>query len=322
MSTVLQPTPGAIAAAVAALRDGQVVGLPTETVYGLAADASNPAAIRRIFAAKGRPADHPVIVHVSDANAFDRLAVGDLGAANLLARAFWPGPLTMIVRRSTLVDDAVTGGRDTVGLRAPRHPVFRDVLAHFPRGLAAPSANRFGRISPTSAHDVATELGDRVDVVLDGGRCDVGVESTIVDLSGGQPAVLRPGAITEAQLADCLGRPVSWKRDGPVIAPGQLASHYAPRTPVTVIDACADLASTVSALESAGDRVASIGSSRHATILVSDDLEAFARAIYAALRRADTLGVDRIVVQAPPSEGIGVAIIDRLRRAAVGSNKT
>ncbi len=189
-----------IARAVAVLRDGGLVAFPTETVYGLGADASNPAAMARIFAAKGRPADHPLIVHLASADEIGAWAASVPPLAAAFATACWPGPLTIILRRSERVPDAVTGGLDTVGLRVPSHPLALELLAAFGDGIAAPSANPFGSVSPTTADHVRTGLGDRVDLILDGGPCEVGVESTIVDLSGDEPAILRPGGLPRERL--------------------------------------------------------------------------------------------------------------------------
>ncbi|HSL56219.1 MAG TPA: L-threonylcarbamoyladenylate synthase, partial [Acidimicrobiales bacterium] len=216
--------------AVAVLRAGGLVGLPTETVYGLAADAEQPAAVARVFAAKGRPPSHPLIVHLASGGALDDGWAADVpDTARTLAAVVWPGPLTLLVRRGPRVLDEVTGGRPTVALRVPDHPSALAVLAGLDGGLVAPSANRFGRVSPTTAADVVAELGDRVDLVLDGGPCRVGVESTIVDLTGPEPVVLRPGGVPAARLAELLGVAVRrWSGEGEAVAPGMLPSHYAP----------------------------------------------------------------------------------------------
>jgi tRNA threonylcarbamoyl adenosine modification protein (Sua5/YciO/YrdC/YwlC family) len=200
--------------AAALLRAGELVAFPTETVYGLGADASNPGAIARIFAAKGRPADHPLIVHLPDAGQLERWAVDIPEAAHGLAAAFWPGPLTLILRRHPSVSDAITGGQDTVGLRVPNHPLALQLLREFGGGVAAPSANRFGRISPTTAAHVRDELGAAVSMILDGGPCAVGIESTILDLSAGRARILRPGMLDAAAIAAVLGYPPAWARSG------------------------------------------------------------------------------------------------------------
>jgi len=214
--------------ALAVLRAGGLVAIPTETVYGLAADASNADAVHRIFAVKGRPVDHPVIVHIADPAEMGAWASSVPRSAALLGDACWPGPLTLLVPRGPNVLDAVTGGRSTVGLRVPAHPLTLELLHRFDGGLAAPSANRFGRVSPTTADHVRADLGDDVDFVLDGGPSPIGVESTIVDCTVDPPQVLRPGAITADEVAALLRMPLG-AADGPSRAPGMLASHYAPR---------------------------------------------------------------------------------------------
>ncbi|MBL8381659.1 MAG: threonylcarbamoyl-AMP synthase [Burkholderiales bacterium] len=316
-----------VARAVEVLLAGGLVGLPTETVYGLAVDASNPAAVARMFAAKGRPADHPVIVHLAEARAIADWAVDIPAAAWQLAAAFWPGPLTIILKRAPHVADAITGGQDTVGLRVPAHPVAHAVLAAFararagrPAGVAAPSANTFGRVSPTTAAHVREEFGDAVDFVLDGGQSAVGIESTIVDLSSGAARVLRPGRITAAQVAAVLG---SAGAAGAVPSPvprvsGALDSHYAPRTP-TLLVAGADLPAWLDA--HAGRRVALLSPAAPARDGVLHwpapaDAEVYAHALYATLRAMDAAGCDLIVVQAPPQGGAWDGVNDRLRRAA------
>ena len=320
----------AVSQAVAVLARGGLLGLPTETVYGLAADASNAAAVARIFAAKGRPADHPLIVHLAAAAQIDQWAVDIPAAARRLAAAFWPGPLTLILRRAPHVLDAVTGGQDTVGLRVPSHPLARAVLAAFaqrcagrPAGVAAPSANKFGRISATTAQHVRDEFGDAVDLVLDGGACAVGIESTIVDCSAGQVRVLRPGAISReavdaaleqslpVKAADCAAPRVS----------GSLAAHYAPRTR-TLLVAAADLTATIAA--HVGTRVALLAfdhSSVPVTVQISAPrlAAAYAHALYASLRELDAAACDVLLVERPPQDAQWEGINDRLRRAAFGS---
>ncbi|HVG05543.1 MAG TPA: L-threonylcarbamoyladenylate synthase, partial [Burkholderiaceae bacterium] len=239
----------AIKRAAEVLRRGGIVALPTETVYGLAADAENEDAVRKLFAAKGRPADHPVIVHVSGADAFDDWAVEVPDAARVLARAFWPGPLTLVLKRSAGARDIVTGGQDTVGLRAPAHPWTRAVLHAFGGALAAPSANSFGRVSPTTAQHVVDDLGvkprGKVDLVVDGGACPVGIESTIVDACSDLPTLLRPGAVTRDQLQRTLGLQIVDAGARSPRTSGRLEKHYAPQTPLTVmpVDALSTLVS-------------------------------------------------------------------------------
>ena len=324
--------------AVEVLRRGGLVAFPTETVYGLGADATDVAAVGRVFRVKGRPADHPLIVHLGDAAALDQWVLDVPLAARLLAEAFWPGPLTLLLARSSRVPDVVTGGRPTIGLRVPDHPIARDLLAAFGGGVAAPSANRFGRVSPTAAADVVTDLGDDVDYVLDGGPCRVGVESTIVDLSGDEPEVLRPGGVGVERLTDVLGTPPRmWLGDSPVRAPGMLAAHYAPRARVEVLAADAVPARAV-ALVAAGERVAvlapapidgldGVGTGPGEGGARGDLLELepagppddYARVLYARLRQADRLGVAVVLAVPPPPVGVGVAVADRLQRAAAGT---
>lgn len=292
--------------AVALLRDGGLVVFPTETVYGLGADASNPTALRRLFAVKGRPVHHPVIVHLASAETIDDWASEVPDEARVLTDRFWPGPLTVILRRRARVLDEVTGGLPTVGLRVPAAPVALDLLAAFGGGLAAPSANRFGHVSPTTAQSVIDELGDAVDLVLDGGPCRIGVESTIVELTGEAPTVLRPGAVTVAQLERALGRSVR-PPEGPSRAPGMLPSHYAPNAAVEIVAAEA-LAARTEELRQQGRRVV--------TIVPSADLDTDAHTLYARLREADAHGADVILAVLPEDEGIGAAIADRLRKAA------
>lgn len=311
------PESAVVSAAARILAAGGLVALPTETVYGLAGDASNPDAVRRIFAAKGRPADHPLIVHVAEASAIRAWAAAVPDAAWRLAAAFWPGPLTMILPRSAAVSPLVTGGRDTVALRVPAHPLTRAILAAFGGGVAAPSANRFGRISPTTAEHVRAELGAAVDLVVDGGACEVGIESTIVDLSVDEPAVLRLGAISAEALGAVLGRPVPVVTGGPVKASGQLPSHYAPRAALEVVPAAA-FGPRVAALRAEGVRVAAVGHEGEGgvDVAVPTGDAGYARALYAALRAADRAGVEVIVMVEPPEGPLAAALRDRLGRAA------
>jgi L-threonylcarbamoyladenylate synthase len=241
--------------AVEILRDGGLVALPTETVYGLAADAENELAVRRIFAVKGRPASHPLIVHLAGAAQAQEWASRLDEPAQRLMEAFWPGPLTLVVPRSARASDAVTGGQTTVALRVPAHPLAREVLERFGGGLAAPSANRFGNVSPTTAMHVREDLEDDVDLVLDGGPCAVGVESTIIDLSSGAPALLRPGGTPLEAVERVLGRTVELRRGGDVRAPGMMASHYAPRAGVVATPSL-ELFARTAALVEQGRRVA------------------------------------------------------------------
>ena len=318
-----------IARAVALLRAGELVAFPTETVYGLGADAANAAAVAKIFAAKGRPSEHPLIVHLPSADHLARWARELPAEAEKLAAAFWPGPLTLILRRRPEVHDAVTGGQDTVGLRVPSHPLALELLAAFDGGIAAPSANRFGRISPTTAAHVREELGGRVPLVLDGGACPVGIESTILDLSRGAPVLLRPGAIGAADLARVLGRApelAAPKAEAPRVS-GSLEAHYAPRTPLQLVSSDGLLFALRNALV-AGEKVAVLAPTVQA---ISHDLvtwkqspaepAGFAHDLYASLRELDALGCVRILVQQPPAGEAWLAVNDRLRRAAAGSGE-
>ena len=315
--------------AVALLRAGDLVAFPTETVYGLGADAANPAAVAKIFAAKGRPADHPLIVHLPGASHLARWAREVPPEAERLAAAFWPGPLTLILKRQANVPDAVTGGQDTVGLRVPSHPLALELLQAFDGGIAAPSANRFGRISPTSAAHVREELGERVPLVLDGGACPVDSMPTILDLSRGTPVLLRPGFITSADLARVLGRApeVAAAQTAAPRVSGSLDAHYAPRTPLQLVSSDGLLFALRDALV-AGEKVAVLAPTVQA---ISHDLvtwkqspaepAGFAHDLYASLRELDALGCVRILVQQPPAGEAWLAVNDRLRRAAAGSGE-
>jgi L-threonylcarbamoyladenylate synthase len=316
---------GDVALAVRLLRSGGLVALPTETVYGLGADAENPAAVARVYAAKGRPADHPLIVHLADAEAVhDGWAVAVPPYALLLAAACWPGPLTLVLPRGPRAGDHVTGGQGTVGLRVPSHPVAHAVLAEFGGGVAAPSANRFGRVSPTDAEHVLDELADVLepgrDAVLEGARSDVGVESTIVDCTGPAPRLLRPGAVGVEEIEAVTGLDVQ-EADTSVRAPGTLAAHYAPSAQV-LLAMGADVPEVVG---SATGPVALLAPAGIATpdgvlrLAAPVDSAAYARALYAALREADAANVRTVVAVAPQGGALADAVLDRLRRAAVGS---
>lgn len=321
----LPPDPDQIAQAAAALARGGLVAMPTETVYGLAADAGNEAAVRSIFAAKGRPADHPVIVHIAEAQALDAWAREVPASARALAQAFWPGPLTLVLKRAPRVLDVVTGGQDTVALRCPAHPWAQALLAAFGGAVAAPSANRFGRISPTAAEHVRADLGEKpagaVDLVLDGGPCPVGIESTIVDLSGAAPTLLRPGSITRSALEQVLGAPVADADDDAPRAPGRLERHYAPRTPLEVVppdrlgSRLAALFHLRVALLAPQALLETLRCAPMVEIAAAQDAAAYARLLYANLHWLDRAGADRIVVAAPPAGPEWTAIHDRLRRA-------
>ncbi|MEY2633528.1 MAG: hypothetical protein RIR00_2182 [Pseudomonadota bacterium] len=323
--------------AVDLLAAGRLVAFPTETVYGLGADAANPAAVAGIFAAKGRPADHPLIVHLAGDDWLERWASDIPAVAWELAEAFWPGPLTLILKKQAWVPDAVTGGQDSVGLRVPGHPVALELLRRFARhpgsagGIAAPSANRFGRISPTTAAHVAEELGAGGDgplgLILDGGACQVGIESTIIDLSRGEPALLRPGHISPDALAQVLGAPPTVAGGSAPRVSGSLAAHYAPATPLRLIPGN-QLLDYLNALRHSGRRCAALCHSQppqagmpHAWRMLPAHPIGYAHDLYAALRELDHAGVDCIAVEALPEHPAWQAIADRLRRAVAGSGQ-
>jgi L-threonylcarbamoyladenylate synthase len=309
-----------MADAAANLLAGGLVAFPTETVYGLGADACNADAVARIYSVKGRPADHPLIVHVASMAGLGDWADDVPGYAILLARDFWPGPMTLVVKRSALARDFVTGGQDTVGVRVPDHPVALGLLEAFERaggkGVAAPSANRFGNVSPTAAQAVSDELGDYLadgDQILDGGPCEVGVESTIIDCIGDAPKILRPGAITAQMIFESTGlEVVGVVEEGAIRVSGSLEAHYAPAAKVLLCET-----------PTAGQ-----GFIAHANIQTPEGVirlaspgsdEEFARILYSALRAADEQGLAEVVVMQPIGIGIAVAIRDRLKRAAFGS---
>jgi L-threonylcarbamoyladenylate synthase len=306
------------------LARGDVVAFPTETVYGLGADAVNPDAVAKIFALKGRPADHPLIVHVEAADAMDDWAAEVPAAAKALASRFWPGPLTIILKKSARVPASVTGGQDTVGLRCPSHPMARELLREFARigsgAVAAPSANRFGHVSPTTAEHVREEFGEGL-FILDGGACEVGLESTIVDLSRGAPVLLRPGAVTREDLATALGELPRDRDAGAPRAPGTLAAHYAPRTALAIADAASldaelGVPSNIAVLAL---REAPPTANVTSWIAASEDPARYGHDLYANLRALDASGAKRIVVEAPPRSAAWEAVNDRLDRAAAGS---
>lgn len=320
--TIEESDEATVAAGARALAAGRLVAFPTETVYGLGANALDPDAVARVFAAKGRPADHPLICHVASADDIAALMRDPLPAATALAEAFWPGPLTLVVPRAGSVPAAVSGGRDTVAVRVPAHPLALALLRAFGGPVAAPSANLFGRPSPTCADDVAVELGDAVDVVLDGGPCEIGIESTVLDLTTDPPQVLRPGRISAQQIAQVLGRPVSAQASGPARAPGMLESHYAPGARVDLVPA-AEVIGRAEAARAEGTRVAVLApdtiSGLPEDCLVLGPVggpDDYAARLYAAFRRADAHGAQLILAVPPPAEGIGLAVRDRLERAS------
>ncbi len=318
---VIDSSDRSIALAISALRAGNIVAVPTETVYGLAADASNPGAVARVFAAKGRPVDHPLIVHLASGTNLADWARCIPDAAYRLAEEFWPGPLTLILERQPPVLDVVTGGLSTVGLRIPSHPVIQRILQGFGGGLAAPSANRFGRVSPTSAIDVCDGLAGVVGLIVDGGQCEVGVESTIVAFVGDEATILRPGGVSSEAIAQVLGRKPLPATHTSVRAPGTLASHYAPTTPLEICSAN-EATRRAATLASHGMRVGvlTLAPAEVPGVVVSwnarGDVGILARSLYHYLRLADSESLDILVVEVPPAHGLGVAVADRLRRAA------
>jgi L-threonylcarbamoyladenylate synthase len=307
----------AMADAAANLLAGGLVAFPTETVYGLGADASNADAVARIYSVKGRPADHPLIVHIASMAGLGDWADDLRGYAISIARDFWPGPMTLVVKRSGLAGDFVTGGQDTVGVRVPDHPVALGMLEAFMRvggkGVAAPSANRFGNVSPTTAQAVSDELGDYLadgDLILDGGACDVGVESTIIDCTGDVPKILRPGAITAQMIAESTELAVvGVVEESAIRVSGSLEAHYAPAATV-VLDQSPVAGQGFIAM---ADVVAGEGVVRLAAPKTHEE---FARVLYSALRAADEQGLETVVVAQPVGDGIAVAIRDRLKRSA------
>ncbi|MEO6120196.1 MAG: L-threonylcarbamoyladenylate synthase [Terriglobales bacterium] len=307
------------------LRAGGIVAFPTETVYGLGADAENAKAVERIFAVKDRPLSHPLIVHLGGASQLDDWATAAPDSARLLAERFWPGPLTLVLRRSGRVPLAVTGGLETVALRVPAHAVALSLLSTFGGGIAAPSANRFGAVSPTTASHVCEGLGSAVDYLLDGGPSRVGVESTIVDLTGAQPALLRPGGVTREELEQALGCTVLTDARCALPAPGRHPSHYAPQAKVLLV-AQDEILTEARRLRAERHRVglllpspfasAQASDTEHVVIVVPDSMVEYARRLYEFLWEFDRRGCDAIVASLPCEDGLGLAIADRLRRAA------
>ena len=303
--------------AVEILRAGGLVAFPTETVYGLGADASSAAAVARMYAAKGRPEGHPVIVHFADAERAFEWAREVPEAARRLAAHFWPGPLTLILKRSAKAKDFVTGGQDSVGLRVPSHPVAQQLLREFGGGVAAPSANPFGGVSATAAGHVRADFAKQVDLVLEGGSSEVGIESTILDLSGGEPVLLRPGAISKVQIEEALRAKVSEKRPASPRHSGGLERHYAPKTPAILVPPHALDAE----IAKRGRSVAVLAFSRPDErvdfwIRMPREPRAYAQRLYAALRELDGAGCETILIETPPGTAEWTAVRDRLARAA------
>jgi L-threonylcarbamoyladenylate synthase len=330
MTTSAELDADLIVRAAALLRRAELVAFPTETVYGLGADASSREALSKLYATKGRPADHPVIVHLFSFSQVKEWAVDVPDFLEPLAQRFWPGPLTVVLRRSSRVLDQVTGGQDTVALRVPAHPIALALLREFGGGLAAPSANRFGRISPTRADDVTRDLGDAVSLVLDGGSCQVGIESTILDLSGGGTArILRPGMILSTDIEAVTGVPVesmtsqTAQAKTQIRVPGALPSHYAPQTPLILLPPSLLIAGVEKLLKQQPKQLAVLAfqpdSANQAQVAwhqAASEPNAYARELYWQLRRLDALKAEWIVVEQPPDEAQWSGIIDRLRRAA------
>ena len=327
----------ALIEAAALLEQGKLVAFPTETVYGLGADAENPAAVAAIYAAKGRPANHPVIVHLAPHADYQRWAQHIPHEAEKLIQAFWPGPLTLILKRSPHIPDAVSGGQDSIGLRCPSHPVAQSLLKQFKKGqggIAAPSANRFGHVSPTTAHHVMTEFSelqaDTIACLIDGGASQVGIESTIVDcsrISSSGIALLRPGHITAEQISLVLGRELTAADQSAPRVSGALDAHYAPRTPVVLIKQ-QELQRVMNKLEASqqsfvlmtcGSSQLSLSSSALMTHQLPSDAKAYAHGLYAGLRLLDEKKAQVMLVELPPQDEAWRGVNDRLRRAAFDS---
>jgi L-threonylcarbamoyladenylate synthase len=325
------PDPSALDRAATLLRAGQLVAFPTETVYGLGAHALDPAAVRRIYEAKGRPAHNPVIVHVADAEAARALVVGWPDAAARLAEAFWPGPLTLVLPKAPTVPDIVTAGLPAVGVRVPAHPVALALLRTVGLPIAAPSANRFTELSPTSAAHVERTLGDRVPLILDGGPSSVGIESTVVDVSGPRPRILRPGVLSVDELQAVAGpfdlTRVSVAGDAPRPAPGMIERHYAPRARVVLVEAtdAADATAAADAVATARNAGAVVGVlalspafpvSGDVAVRMPSDPRAYAARLYATLHDLDDEGCTQVVIERPPATPAWAGVLDRLQRAA------
>lgn len=300
--------------AVQALKDGEVVGLPTETVYGLGADATNPEAINKIYEAKNRPADHPLIVHIATAEKA-RLWVRDFSpAAEALAEAFWPGPLTMVLARNGRVCSEAVGGKTTIALRVPSHPVALKLCEEFGGGIAAPSANKFGKVSPTTAAHVEDDLGTDIELIVDGGKCDVGVESTIIDLTA-VPAILRPGGVSATEISKVLGIDVVDGVNGESRAPGMMKSHYSPEAKIKIID-LAELTSDDFEIPETSGVIAPVNVDHPLSWTMPNDAAGYASSLYSIFREADYRKVPELIV-VPPEDGEMLdAVMDRINKAA------
>ena len=308
--------------AVALLTRGELVAFPTETVYGLGADANNPAAVAKIFSAKKRPANHPLIVHLANVEQLSQWAETVPENARLLAKHFWPGPLTLILPKAKQVSMNLTGGQTSIGLRVPKHPVAQALLQAFGRGIAAPSANRFGKISPTTAKHVQEELGEAVSLVLDGGACNVGIESTILDVTTETVKVLRPGIISAEQISAVLAQPLGNNTNSTLRVSGHLASHYAPSTKTQLV-ATENLTDIIKENLVIEKKIYVIARQKqlveHENLIwltMSDNPQIYAHDLYAKLRQADNASVDLIVIEAVPDNKEWLAINDRLQKAA------
>jgi L-threonylcarbamoyladenylate synthase len=301
------------------LHHGGLVAIPTETVYGLAADAKNVEAVKKIFQAKGRPSDHPVIVHIGDISQLSDWAVNISDDAMKLAKHFWPGPLTLILQKKPGVSDVITGGQNTIGIRIPNHAVTLELLKQFGGGVAAPSANRFGRISPTTAEAVREELGDKVDLILDGGACDVGVESIIVDVSTDDVKILRPGMISAAEIESILQKKLSYPQKNFPRVSGSHETHYAPLTKTFLIDS----EKLVEFLEKENDFPVAVvtrqkmkSSENIFVIEMSNDVKPFSHDLYQTLRDLDKKQFKKIIIESVPGSVEWDAVRDRLRKAS------
>lgn len=311
-------TADAIRDAALALKAGHLVAFPTETVYGLGADARNPEAIRRIYEVKGRPTDHPLIVHISSLNQLDKWAIDVPEYAIKLARKFWPGPMTLILNRSEIAGDFITGGQNTVGLRVPSDPIAIALITEFEKisnsAIAAPSANRFGQVSATSSEDVQEELGEYLesaDRILDGGISTIGIESTIIDCTSDSPIILRKGAITKSEIIATLGDVISTKVKPETKFSGSFDKHYSPLAEV-ILDVEPAASDGYIALSTFPTPINVV------RLSAPKDVQDFARSLYSSLRKADQSGIGRIVVTQPEGEGLAEAIRDRLAKAAKG----
>jgi L-threonylcarbamoyladenylate synthase len=301
------PSPQNIQLAAEILLDGGLVVMPTETVYGIAADATNAEAVRRIFEAKERPADNPLIIHISDFIQLEDVVGEWNDAADVLANRFWPGPLTLILKKSEMIPSEVTGGLDTVAVRMPAHPVALELIEVAGVPVAAPSANRFMHLSPTRAEHVAPEIAAKIGMILDGGPCMVGLESTVVDVTMDPPKILRPGGVSRGDIQAALGQPLGLLPPSPIRrSPGMYSRHYAPKSPLKLVDSAGEGATALVMSEPRSER----------QIKMPNDPRAYASVLYESLHKLDSYGPDEIEVECPPDEPEWEAVLDRLRKAA------